>query len=391
MIRRIANAPRADWQAKVEALGLVWHTLPDGSPYWSEAAHYSLSLADIEQIEAATVELYRLFMDAGDHIVRSDDLLMQFGIPAYCFAAIRAAWADEPPALNYGRFDLGFDGKGPPKLFEFNCDTPTSLIEAAVVQWDWKEAHFPDLDQFNSLHDKLAAKWADLAALKPPLMHFTHSSDAAGEDVVTVSYLRDLAEKAGISTKPVYIDDLGWDADRDCFVDQDDAVIRVIFKLYPWEWLVNEEFGQRLIQSLGYTTWMEPIWKMIWSNKAILPVLWQLFPGHPNLLPAFIDEGQEGAALTSMVGTSFVLKPLLAREGANIEVVKDGRIVTDSGGDYGEEGRVFQALYDLPDFDGNRPVIGSWIVDGEAAGMGIREDGLITGNTARFVPHIIKG
>jgi glutathionylspermidine synthase len=38
-----------------------------------------------------------------------------------------------------------------------------------------------------------------------------------------------------------------------------------------------------------------------------------------------------------------------------------------------------------------RPVIGSWVVDGEAVGMGIREAGLITGNTARFTPHMITG
>jgi glutathionylspermidine synthase len=35
-------------------------------------------------------------------------------------------------------------------------------------------------------------------------------------------------------------------------------------------------------------------------------------------------------------------------------------------------------------------VIGSWVVDGVPAGMGVREDGLITGNTASFVPHAIE-
>jgi glutathionylspermidine synthase len=36
-------------------------------------------------------------------------------------------------------------------------------------------------------------------------------------------------------------------------------------------------------------------------------------------------------------------------------------------------------------------VIGAWIVDGEPCGLGIREDGLITGNTAKFVPHVVEG
>ena len=44
-----------------------------------------------------------------------------------------------------------------------------------------------------------------------------------------------------------------------------------------------------------------------------------------------------------------------------------------------------------PPFPGRRPVIGAWIVGDEAAGIGIREDdGPITGNLARFVPHVIE-
>jgi glutathionylspermidine synthase len=65
--------------------------------------------------------------------------------------------------------------------------------------------------------------------------------------------------------------------------------------------------------------------------------------------------------------------------------------VAETRGDYGEEGFVYQAYAPLPDFGGSRPVIGSWVVDGEPAGMGLREDGLITGNLARFVPHAIEG
>jgi len=43
----------------------------------------------------------------------------------------------------------------------------------------------------------------------------------------------------------------------------------------------------------------------------------------------------------------------------------------------------------LPGTGDQRPVIGCWMIDGTPAGMGIREDGPITGNGARFVPHII--
>ena len=39
-------------------------------------------------------------------------------------------------------------------------------------------------------------------------------------------------------------------------------------------------------------------------------------------------------------------------------------------------------------FDGHHMLVGSWMVNGTACGMEIREDtGPITGNTSRFVPH----
>ncbi len=379
-MKRIEIVPRADWQAKVEADGLIWHT-SDGRPYWDESIYYRFSAAQIDQLETVTAELYRLFLLAGQAVIDSDDLLRSFGIPPICHQAIRDAWDAEPPALNIGRFDLGYDGASPPKLFEFNCDTPTALLEAAVVQWHWKEECFPALDQFTSLHDKLVAKWADLRTVLPSQLHFAHVADAAGEDAVTTSYLRDTAESAGIATIPILIDAIGWDEDRRCFVDDAEAPIAAVFKLYPWEWLIAEDFGPQLIESLGDPLWIEPIWKMIWSNKAILAVLWDMFPGHPNLL---------AASLTIPDGDA-VAKPLLAREGANVSIRKGGAVVAESAGDYGEEGFVYQQFYALPETArGVFPLIGSWIVDGEPAGIGIREDGLITGNTARFVPHVIE-
>lgn len=179
-MKRLDLAPRANWQQLVEDRGLVWHTV-GGQPYWNESACYSFTPGEIEEIEAATAELYRLFLEAGQVVVDEDGGLDAFGIPRWLHDEIRKAWNAEPPAINYGRFDLGFDGKGPPKLFEFNCDTPTSLLEAAIIQWDWKEAVFPSLDQFNSLHEKLVAKWADIRSYLPgQQLHFTHVADNSG-------------------------------------------------------------------------------------------------------------------------------------------------------------------------------------------------------------------
>ena len=381
-MERHSVAPRDNWQQEVEALGLIWHGEADDL-YWDERAYYAFTAEEIERIETATETVYQLFLQAGDRIVAEPELMELFGIPAYCHKAVKAAWRDEPPALNYGRFDFGYNGQGEPKLFEFNCDTPTSMLEAAVVQWEWKEALFPDLDQFNSLHEKLLGRWAAIRSRLPgQRIWFTHSTDPSHEDTITTTYMRDLAEQAGLETLAVVIDDIGLDA-KGRIVDHEDQLITAMFKLYPWEWIVNEAYGPDIVKHLPTTAWIEPIWKMLWSNKAILQVLWGMFPGHDNLLAASV--------IRQDVGSSYVAKPFLAREGANIEIVERGRTLARTQGAYREGLTMYQQLYPLRDFGNGYPVIGSWVVDGEAAGMGLREDGLITGNRARFIPHVIRG
>jgi glutathionylspermidine synthase len=378
-LQRRSIVPRRNWQKTVESLGLIWHT-SGGKPYWNESAFYRFTAKQIDQIEAATAELYRITIQAAQHVI-DKNLFSNFGIPEFIVPLIEETWNDEPPALNHGRFDLGYDGVNPPKLFEYNCDTPTAMLEAAVVQWDWKESAFPRADQFNSLHDKLLAKWKDIAPyLKSRAIHFTHVDDTAGEDTITISYLRDLAEQAGLTSTGILTKDIGWNSSTRHFVDLDNRPIDVLFHLYPWEWLVNEKFGRHIVESAASMDWIEPVWKMVLSNKAILTVLWELFPNHANLLPCYFERA----------GSDYVRKPRLGREGANIAVVRDGRIVAETGGGYGAEGYVYQAPFELPNFDGHRPVLGSWIVDGEPAGMGIREDDRITGNMARFVPHVFE-
>ena len=156
-----------------------------------------------------------------------------------------------------------------------------------MIQWTWKEEAFPRADQSNSLHEKLVCKWKDLrTSLGGEPVYFANAMEPSGEDLVTVAYLRDTCEQGGLETLPILVDEIGIDA-RGRFLDLDDREIRQVFKLYPWEWIVHEEYGRKVVD--GSTLWMEPVWKMLWSNKAILAVLWALDPGNPYLLPAQIE------------------------------------------------------------------------------------------------------
>jgi len=205
------------------------------------------------------------------------------------------------------------------------------------------------------------------------------------EDTQTTAYLRDTADQAGLPTAQMAIEDLGWDESRGTFTDLDGRPVRAAFKLYPWEFMVRDEYGGHLARQPRPCTFLEPAWKMLLSNKALLAILWELFPDSPYLLPAYLDGPRDLA--------NFVRKPILAREGANVEIHAGGRVAMGKAMEcYGAEGHVFQGFADILEFDGFRPVVGAWIVDGEPAGMGIREArGLITDNGSSFVPHVIEG
>ncbi|MBA3849507.1 MAG: glutathionylspermidine synthase family protein [Opitutus sp.] len=373
-MQRHACQPRPEWRSRVEEHGLTYHTHETG-PYWDESACYELTAKEVARLERAAHDLHYLCIAAAEQVI-ARGWWDRLGLPEAAVPAILRSWERDDFSL-YGRFDLAFDGHGEPKLLEYNADTPTALVEAAVTQWFWLQETRPEADQFNSLHERLIEAWRRHAGTT---VHFSAVKEHP-EDEQTVLYLRDTAEQAGVLTREVHVEDIGWDAARGVFADLQGGAIERCFKLYPWEWLWHEEFGPHLAGDP--VRFIEPAWKMLLSNKGLLPLLWELFPGHPNLLPAYEEAG-------ALAGT-FVRKPKLSREGANVSRFEGGVAVEENGGDYGREGFVFQALAPIPEFSGHRPVFGAWIVDHEPAGLGIREDTrLITGNLSRFVPHFFR-
>jgi len=370
---RVPIEPRPQWRQTVESQGLIFHS-PEDQTYWNESAYYSFTSDEIDQIEAATYALDKMCLEAVEHVV-TNRLFDQFQIPPIFHDYVAESWERDEVTI-IGRFDLAFDGHSPPKLLEYNADTPTSLLEAAVVQWEWRNNTGIGSDQFNSLHERLIEAWGRLPKDEP--IHFAAMAEDV-EDFVTITYLRDTAQQAGLQNEFIDIQNIGWQASRGEFVDQAPKPIRRCFKLYPWEWMLTESFGPRLMQAPAL--WLEAPWKMLLSNKQILVVLSQLFPNSEYLLPAS----------NQPVGNRYVKKPALAREGANVAVVLGGSVVASNDGPYADSPCIYQQFFDLPNFDGNHAVLGSWMVNGYAAGMGVREDdSLVTGQAGRFVPHVIQ-
>jgi glutathionylspermidine synthase len=384
-MQRITCPERSDWRTTAEETGFDFHTV-DGERYWDERAYYAFSLDEIEdQIEAPSAEVDAMCLELVSNAVDDEDYLRRLKIPETFWPLISESWHRDEGSL-YGRLDLSFDGRGPAKLLEYNADTPTSIFEAAVFQWTWLEQAIErriipgHADQFNSIHECLIDAWKKVSAGRH--VHLAGTTENA-EDAATLAYLEDTARQAGLATTLIDIEDIGL-RDDGSFADLDDRSIELVFKLYPWEWMFHDAFGARLADAP--TRWIEPPWKAILSNKGILPLLWEMFPDHPNLLPAFFEDDPNAAEL----GASFVRKPLYSREGANVALISDGVTVVEQQGPYGAEGFIRQALAPLPNFSQQYPVLGSWLIDHTPCGLSIREDeNPITGNTSRFLPHAI--
>jgi glutathionylspermidine synthase len=374
-MRRETSPPRPELEARLKTLGL-WPA--DNAPYYDESAAYVFTEAQVESLYEVTAELERMIGVAVDHVIakkRFDELGIPKNLAKYAAETRRRG----DPSV-YGRMDLAYDGISPPKLLEYNADTPTALFEAAVLQWEWLKARHPDGDQFNSIHEALIAVWAGLKSASQKSRLTLVGMLEEEDDRATIAYMEDVAHQAGWYTVPTDIADLGHDGRG--FVDAEGKYVEAMFKLYPWDWMAGEAFFEPLVK-LDVPV-METPWRVIAASKGILPILWELFPDHPNLLPASFHNNPDQGPRVS--------KPVFGREGADVAFHDVAGAPLSIAGDYADQKRITQAYCPLPVFDGWHTVIGSWVIGGEPCGIGVREDrGMVTGTSAKFRPHRMVG
>ena len=383
-MHRIEIQERENWQDLAKEVGFQFHTI-DGDKYWDESACYRFTLNQIENhIEDPTAELEQMCFEVVDRAVQDEQLLEKLAIPSYYWDYVRDSWINREKNL-YGRMDFSYDGNGPAKLLEYNADTPTSLYESAAFQWVWMEQAMeqglipPDCDQYNSIHEQLIDAFSNMGI--DGMLHMA-ACQGSLEDEGTVLYMEECATQARVQTHFIHMEEIGIDAEGR-LTDLQDNIIENLFKLYPWEWMMRDEFGEAMPNS--GVTFIEPAWKVILSNKGLLPLLWNMYEGHPNLLPSYFMEDAH------KLSGDYVKKPIYSREGANVTIHKDGETAENVPGPYGEEGHIVQALHSLPVFEGNHTVIGSWLVASQPCGIGIREDNSpVTKDTSRFLPHVIR-
>ncbi|HEX7201787.1 MAG TPA: glutathionylspermidine synthase family protein, partial [Arthrobacter sp.] len=250
-MKRLPSEPRPGWKQKIEEQGLVFSTttMDDGRKieYWNESAYYEFTMDEVETLEETAEEMHRMCIEAAQFLATGAMGTIGIGPQALELAAESLQAGDVDV---YGRFDFIYDGQGgPAKMLEYNADTPTGLIEAAVAQWFWLQDVFPEKDQWNGVHEALIRQWKKFQyRTGMSTLHVAHSEvEESGEDWMTAAYMRDVASQAGWTTIGINMSDIGWDPNLNRFVDLDNFMISTIFKLYPWELMMKEPFGHRLL------------------------------------------------------------------------------------------------------------------------------------------------
>lgn len=363
-MKKVIIPARPNWQQRCDEVGFTFHSM-DGV-YWVDDQMYVFSKEEARSLSEATEELHRLYYALIPQIIK-DNRFADMGMNPVMARLATESWERRDPHL-YGRFDIAMTEHGP-KLLEYNADTPTGLVETAHALQAWAEdTGYNPMVYMNELGRKQfqTIGWEEM---------FMACSMNNIEDYENIAVIAGWAKAAGCKVNDIFVEDMKIRDDK-AWVGK--RQLDKVFKLYPWEWLSLDAS----YEVLSSVQWLEPAWKAFWSNKATVALLWEYFPGHPLLVPAFLAAPDSG---------NWVKKPKLSREGANIELLKNGAVDGKmTPGMYGAEGYVYQQFMDTS-FEGKFPTLGGWVVGDKFAGLLVRHcDAWVTDNFSNYIPYTVE-
>jgi glutathionylspermidine synthase len=439
-MRPIKIRRRPDWQQHIRENAYQADVLSDAQQeYWVEALPQPFAIQfdrnEETAIATATESLWAMCIEFLDWFFTESDpgeidrRLATLQIRPEYWQAIKNSWDRTEPVEDLSlctRFDLAVNEAGEIKLLEINGETPLLGAET-IYQWNWyvdymknhQQGKLPlpsDASQFNEFWEQIAGQWRRIVAaydLKQRGISFLVDENLEEDLEMAMQLIQILADEVDpeIYTQIVYLRGLKDDRDREIqrglgldddgyFVDHVNDRIPVLWKMYDWSDLQNDMANAGTTQILadrlttGEVKIVEPLWKQVLSNKGAMAMMWEQFGNSDYgkyLLPTYLDTDNSIESTKLLVGMH-VRKPLLGMEGVAISIETGfGAVEAKESYGYGAEGFIIQAYIELPVAFGYHYVVGSWAIDGEAAGIIIRGDtAKITGRHCLIIPHIVS-
>ncbi len=287
-------------KAYISAVGGFWLTANN-----SFASRYlRMGESALGEIRHASNELHAMFMHATDTVLEDDELLSRFGFPPPLWPRIRRSWNNRRNHLITGRLDFSVSDRGI-KLYEYNADSASCYMECGRVQGIWSSLHGCEegWDPGHHLHEALVHSWRKSHI--EGVLHIMQDNDK--EETYHARFMQSAMAEAGITTKVIRgLNALRWN-DQGQVVDSEGERILQVWKTWAWETALDQlreecseddepqlpdmaarskHFSPRLVDVLltPEVKVFEPLWSLVPSNKAILPVLYEMYSDHPCLL-----------------------------------------------------------------------------------------------------------
>jgi glutathionylspermidine amidase/synthetase len=281
-------------------------------------------------------------------------------------------------------------------------------MEAGKVQGKWSEHYRCDdgEDTGKDLQELISGAWQHSDV--DDVLHIMQDDDP--EERYHALFMQDAMQDAGIESKIIHgVAGLQWEPDGG-IADADGDRVRWVWKTWAWETALDQlraECEDDDIELLSYVDGRqpahpprlvdvllrqdvmvyEPLWTLIPSNKAILPVLWAMFPEYPYLLNTsyvLTDELRQ---------TGYVVKPIVGRGGANITIFdRNATVRAETAGRFDQRDQVFQQLFALPRAGGDNAQISTFSAAGRYAGACVRIDrsDVITMESENIALRVVK-
>lgn len=399
-MKRVSVDPRTDADQKARRTGVVTieRRLPNGkvNKTWDESSAYIISRKEVDDLLEAVNPVIRMGREAVDFLLDGD--WGTLGIPLQMFESLRDSF-DSQELEFITRYDFAYLGNGQLKLVGIEADSPRSLIETAHTQRAWLFDKFRarinahKVTQLNSIPELSIEAFRRLREISRfNSMHFASSSYDKTEDLLIANFMKGLAETAGWATRNTRIKDLHWDIKQSAWKDTENNYITALFKQYPWEMLLRQNISKDLFENNNLEMILEPSWKTILSNRAILPAMYELYPKSEILSPAFLNSHKG-------LGNNIVTGPLLHTSSRNEMGILNGRKFTAWGEqqkDFSNQRVLAHRKMEIPkrfrDASGGYrfAYLSFFTIAGNPAGFGIRETRLpILGIHTTFKPHIV--
>ena len=159
----------------------AWTAPHDTDHYWNEYAAYIFSPQEMDSVRAQAEEMHRMCLETVEYI--ASGAFGTLGLPQAAFNLAVESW-NRRDADFYGRFDFTYSGVpgDPMKLLEYNADTPTGIVEAAVSQKTWAKDQRLDTRGYahwGEIGEAFTNRWRhifapEITAGVQPVLHLAH-------------------------------------------------------------------------------------------------------------------------------------------------------------------------------------------------------------------------